>query len=130
MINEKLRLLIDKLLEKTIANQVNWNQSSGYNGYQLILSNGSLSVDNFWDDDSNQSYISVTLYNDNGENIDSITAGSRKESDDYLYLENFYKIVKRKYLKADETIDSFFKEINKDGLIGIVKKKQNEDLPF
>ena len=130
MINEKIKQLIEKLLEKTLANEVNWSQGSGNYSFQLILNNGSVSLDTFFDDDSNQGVLSLTLYNDNGESIESIGFGEREDKEDYKFLENFYNTVKRKYLKVDKTIDSFFEEINKEGKIGKIVKSDPNDLPF
>ena len=129
MTTDKVKQLTDKLLEKTIANQVVWNRSSGFDGFQLILNSGSLSIDNYYNEDSRQHEISISLYNEDGVTIESITYGNKDDKEDFKYYENFYKTVKRKYLKVDETIDSFFKEINTDGKVGNVIK-DNDDLPF
>ncbi len=131
MINEKTKSLIEKLLEKTKANEVNWTQGSGNYSFQLILNSGSMSLDSFYDSDSDQQIISMGLYNDNGESIESIWFREKEDKDNFRFLESFYHEVKRKYLKVDETIDSFFEEINKEGKIGKkVKRNDIDDLPF
>lgn len=130
MITTKVQKIIELLKSKTVSNQAIWNKSSGYEGYQLITQNGSVSIDNFFDEQDNQETISFKIFNDNGEVIESFYVGSRTEKDEYDIMFDFYSTIRRKYLKVDETLDSFFNELSKDGVIGKEIQKSAEDLPF
>ncbi|OPX94713.1 MAG: hypothetical protein A4E53_00035 [Pelotomaculum sp. PtaB.Bin104] len=131
MITTKVLKIIELLRSKTESNQAIWNKSSGIAGFQLITQNGSISIDNFYDEHENEEFISFKIFNDNGEVIESFYVGSVTDKEEYNIMFDFYSTIRRKYLKVDETLDSFFNELSKDGVVGKeIKNSEIDDLTF
>ena len=118
-ISDKTRELISFLSQKTENNEIQWEKSSGTDSYQLILKKGSIAVDNYYNENYSQNFMDFTMFNDMGEPIEQTSAGYSDDNYSYNYLKEFHSIIKRKYLKVDETIESFFQELGK-----------KSDLPF
>lgn len=116
LIPDNIRKLMVRLLEKTINNQANWYRTSRDSEYCLDFSAGKVTIDR-WTDSDNDTHIEFAIYNKNGEQVDRIITvdvdlEDYEEMNNFRFLAEFYLNVQRKYLKADETIDALFSELD------------------
>ncbi len=123
MIPNNYQKLIDKLIDKTQRNQAIWDKTSRENEYKLELGKGSITVDN-WEHEF-EMHVDINLRNDRGDIVDSISR--TKGTVDYDSIMQLHTVAKKSFYKVDETIDSIFKELDSDKIIG---KRGSDDLPF
>jgi len=117
------KTFVSKLLEKTINKMAIWNKTSRENEFILKLADGSVSVDSWLDDDNEDLFVDLRIWNNKGEVIDILTHGLK--SPDYPELKNLHDVVKRSYLKIDDTLKSFIKELDSNKVAG-----EEDELPF
>lgn len=133
MIPNNIRNIIDRLSERTLSGQTNWNQSSGSNGFRLSMQTGTINIDKWYDDRENAWVIQLKIFNDRGDIIEDIETLQSSNKPDYEYMDSFYAIVRRKYLKVDETLKGFLDELDGNKPIGKNDDPNLEpidDLPF
>ncbi len=128
MISENIISIIEKLSEKTHSNLVEWNKSSGVDGFKLVLKVGSISIDKFFTSDENCWIMDLTILNERGETIERYLKSQVEEVEGYNYLETFYSLVRRKYLKADETIKNLLDELDNKDLSQPLENNPEENL--
>jgi hypothetical protein len=131
MIPGNIKDIIDKLKVRTENNQAIWNKSSGENGFKLSLQTGLITIDKWLDNQEQTWYIDFAISNDKGDIIEQIQASKAGEKNDFDYLDAFYTIIRRKYLKVDETLKSLLDELNSTKSLGTNDKNEPiDDLPF
>lgn len=130
MTQNKIIILIERLLERTLDKQVVWQKWSGTDEYKLDLKSGAITVDK-WNHDY-QLYAEVVLYNNNGDKIDVLSANDSDNQENFELISNFHSEIRRSHYKVDETIDGLLDEIGLPGIIGKEqeKKQEEDDLPF
>lgn len=114
MIPENIRSIIEKLSEKTLSKSVEWNKSTGVDGFKLMLKIGIVSIDKFYSSNENYWLMEFMILNDRGETIERLLRSDAEEKEDYIYLNDFYNLVRRKYLKADETLIDLLDELKEN----------------
>ncbi len=119
MIPENLKILVDKLIGKTIAKKAIWSQTSGSNEYKLDLGKGAITV-NLWSEDN----VGLNIFNEQGEIIESLDVFAREE--DFKKIYDLYSEARRSYYKVDETINAINIALDDDKVIGISKPKQDD----
>lgn len=135
MIPDNVKNVITKLINKTKSNDTIWNKSSASNGYKIDLNSAVISV-SAWEDYNQNKSFSLSILNDRGQAIESITCEERDS--DFELLENLYNTVNRSYLKVDETLKNLIDEIDSKPTIGVEEKPKSnnsiqnaiDDLPF
>ena len=132
MIANNIRSIIEKLAEKTKNNQATWNASSGSNGFRLHLKTGVINIDKWNEAQNDNWYIDFKIFNDRGDIIESILVSLYDDKPDFDYLDLFYSIIRRKYLKVDETLKGLLDELNENNPIGKSESQGEiiDDLPF
>jgi len=105
--NPKHEKLIDDLLRKTAAGEVDWEETDAANQYALKLKRGTIllepaselfSIGNFW----------ITLLNNEGKQIDKFgTAGEQYR----VVVQELYEIIDRRVSRVDEQIDEIIGEL-------------------
>lgn len=113
MIQEKFDELVGILTSSTESGKVDWEQSSSKDEYQTKIGDNAISVGLFdpnslasmifSSDRSNKLYYYINVYNSKGLQVDSEERAVNEIG--FAKLKNLYQIAKRKYFKADETLD-------------------------
>jgi len=126
MMNDKVRTLIEKLLEKTLQKSVKWDQTSRTSEFFLALPSGQVTTDK-WEADDNEEYIDLAIYNNAAIKIEYIRAS--RGNLDYAILEPFYSAVYSAFYMVDETLDEMLQTLESDKVAGEQKKGPHEQ-PF
>lgn len=129
MIPDIHRKLIVMLKQKTTDKKAIWNKTSGKNEFKIEFDDGSITIDSWQHEVSGKWWVDLIIRNDKGDIIDKI-AYNQDHHDDYNILFDLHTIVKRNYLKIDETINNIFKQIEGDKTIGKKGLGEGDDLPF
>lgn len=109
--------IIDGLQTKSQNGEANWRTTGRDNEYIIYFQKFSLSILYGYDENDESYYISISIYNENGESIDSFWVGNNLK-EEYEFLQQLYQSAKRKALRIDEAITEIFSEVNKKGIIG------------
>jgi len=108
--------LIDRLIEKTEKGQAVWNKTYRDTEYALRFKRGKITIDRWTGED--YELVDLILCNERGEKINSLNFCTISGNMEYSKLIELYELVQRGYLMTDETVNSFFKELDEDGVIG------------
>lgn len=139
MIPEKLKKLIVLLTAKTLDKKAIWNKGSYDNQFKLSLPNGIAVAVHQWDDNYQNSFWEVIVFNDQGNPIERYETSSDSETsrDDFALLKSFHKAANDQYYKVEETMDTLLNSIEtqdiigtKDELINFAPPPDDDDLPF
>ena len=135
MIPEKLKTLIQLLIDKTLAKKAIWEKGSGSsNQFKLSISKKIAITISEWENSySNDIYYGVFIYNENGDSIERFDTETYSSTDeDEKLLQSFYKAASDQYYKVEETLDEILKSINSEDVIGKREESETEedDLPF
>lgn len=110
MIPDKMKVLINKLIEQTSAGNLSWNKSSRETEYVTTFKAGRITSDLWMDEETGQDLIDLSIYNNNGDRIEYLCF-PKEATLLYNEIYNLYNVIQRDYLKADETIDGIFSEL-------------------
>lgn len=127
MIPENNRILIDKLIIKTINKEALWSKTSANNEFKLDLDKGAIIVDSYGED-RNQA-VDMVIINGNGEVIDKIYFTSRDE-EEFKLLTELHTLARRAYYKVDETFKDILKELDDNKTVGNMSSPPDDGLPF
>ncbi|MDI9312959.1 MAG: hypothetical protein QM535_22300 [Limnohabitans sp.] len=126
MIPSNIKDLINALIEKTIQKKAIWDKTSRPNEFKLNFEKGAVTTD-FWGDEDGDS-VDFAIYNSFGDRIDRSVAN--RGEPDFQLMANLHNTAMREFYKVDETISSFFVEVNEDKSIGKREIEESPDLPF
>ena len=110
--DEKIIQLIKSLTLKTIMNKAKWNKTSRDTEFKLILSDGSITVDAWFDEERGEACNDFRLYNKNGDGVYSMLNSYGEHSEKFDLVNDLHSAAKGKFYKIDETIDSILKEVD------------------
>lgn len=127
MIEQELKYLIQKLIEKTASKNAIWTRTSRDNEFKLELQNGAVTVDSWF---NNISSADFAIINQNGDIIQRVVLND--DDADYQLLIELHELAKRAYFKVDDTIRSIFIELEQKKIVGKEDKtpRKSDDLPF
>src|SRR4051812_37307669 len=98
--NDNLIELAKKLLNKTKKRQINWSKASGEEQFSLILQDGSLTIENFEDQDGLN--FRLVIYNDRGEEIErELVYLKKSKKEEFDLFNELSNEIKRSYYRAD-----------------------------
>lgn len=139
MISEKLKKLIELLIERTSARTAIWSKGSADNQFKLSVSEGTAITINYWVHDYNEPemYI-IAIFNQNGDQIESFNTHLDGNSDvlSFNLLKELHKVVSNQYYKVEETMDILLASLQTDKIIGndgsfnTKESIEEDDLPF
>jgi len=121
------KTFITKLKDKTKSKMAIWNKTSREDEFILKMAEGSVTVDNWENDNDGANCTDLRIWNNKGEVIDNLTYVSG--SPDYRELKDLHEIVKRSYFKIEDTLESFIKELDSKRVTG-KEEPEEDDLPF
>ena len=105
MENQKIDLIIEKLIEQTKSGKLQWKKTSNTYTYLLALKDSSISLTN---NPFGYGFI-CDFRNSNGEVVESISVIPTEPS--YGKIKELFDNINRKHLKTDETIDSILEQL-------------------
>jgi hypothetical protein len=114
--------VIQGLLDKSVAQKVVWDTTTGPNTFIVYFDKSSLSIrqDHGFNDET---WIVVDLINDYGIRLDEFSV---KEGDtDWRKINELYTLARRSALSIDNAIAEMLTELNKTDTIGQKKKNTN-----
>jgi len=117
MINEKYRVLIDKLISSTKKKLVNWEQTSSESMFKTNIGLGTITIEKIVNCDINgnitDEFHKLSIINDEGIEADCIYLSHDSTNQDYNLLEELYTIASDSSLKITDTVQSMIDELNK-----------------
>ena len=104
------------LSRRSQKGKISWEKTSGQNEYQAVIGKNSVSVKYHPATDfpimseDGKDYVSLLIWNSEGENIDELKADS--SSFDYSTLYNLYENARRACMKVEETLDEMMADLD------------------
>ncbi len=111
MISTKFKALLQKLDEKSKANEVNWRAEAGQAHVTVSFSDYAIIIMR------DKDYIGIRLLNSEGDVIDDFNI-TQDEKEDYQFLESLYSEARRNALKVDDALDTLDHIISQPGSTG------------
>lgn len=140
MIPERLKKIVSLLKDKTTEKKAIWNKTSGQDEYKLQIGEGSSIVVSFDYGNYDTEYITIRIFNNNGEMVESYDTDNEEDAPSNQLAWAFHKAARDSYYKVDETMENLLNEISKQDIVGIkddstytpppVLPADEEDLPF
>jgi hypothetical protein len=124
--DEKLKIILKKLIEKTKNKKAIWKKTSG-EGFKIRFPDGIIDISCIYGNfDIVSGCYSISVFNNRGDRIDNY-ATDNTHSEDFILLEELYNQVSKVYYKVGETYESFMKSVDSEMIIGEdPKDKDNE----
>ncbi|WP_431294603.1 hypothetical protein [Pedobacter sp. P26] len=139
MIPERLKKIVTLLRDKTSEKKAIWNKTSGQDEYKLQIGEGSSIVVSFDYGNYNSEYITISIFNKNGDMVERYDNENEQDEDSSKLLWSFHKAARDSYYKVEETMEHLLNEISKQDVVGIKEEKKiippamlgdDDDLPF
>ena len=139
MIPERLKKIVTLLRDKTSEKKAIWNKTSGQDEYKLQIGEGSSIVVSFDYGNYNSEYITISIFNKNGDMVERYDTENEQDEDSSKLLWSFHKAARDSYYKVEETMEHLLNEISKQDVVGIKEEKkiippavlgEDDDLPF
>lgn len=139
MIPERLKKIVTLLRDKTLEKKAIWNKTSGQDEYKLQIGEGSSIVVSFDYGNYDSEYITISIFNKNGDMVERYDTENEKDEDSSILLWSFHKAARDSYYKVEETMEHLLNEISKQDVVGIKEEKkiippamlgEDDDLPF
>jgi len=127
------------LRDKTSEKKAIWNKTSGQDEYKLQIGEGSSIVVSFDYGNYNSEYITISIFNKNGDMVERYDNENEQDEDSSKLLWSFHKAARDSYYKVEETMEHLLNEISKQDVVGIKEEKKiippamlgdDDDLPF
>jgi hypothetical protein len=104
MAEPKLRILIDRLLEKSKSGILDWDVGPHSNEYIIVIGTNSIGIREYGGE------CTLYIYNESGEMVESISDMSPEGS--FGKLTELHDLARRNALGADKIIDSLLDELD------------------
>ena len=102
-INKKYNELLQYLETATEEKEITWENVKDKEGYRVTIGNNAVVIKKRYGKDGVETGVSLLLYNDKGEKIDTIYTGSSYVG--FCSLYHLYECARRACLKVEETLD-------------------------
>ena len=124
MIPNNYQQLIQSLSTKTQKGEALWTRISDRK-FKLVLHKSTIIIDK-WETDYNNWFISIDIYNLDGDIIDRYISAKEPENQadvfDYYRLEEFHRIISNAIdKKTNDAIQVILNEIETEGSVGKIK---------
>lgn len=115
MINEKYKVLVDRLISSTKNKLVKWEQTSSESMFKTKVGLGTITIEKSIYRDINgyttTESCKLAIFNDEGVEADNIHL-LNDNSKDYNLLEDLYMVVNDSTLKISDTVQSMLDELD------------------
>ncbi|MGH7451480.1 MAG: hypothetical protein ACREAE_03170 [Nitrosopumilaceae archaeon] len=110
----KYKQIIALLIRKTEAGRAKWRETSVKQQFSTKLESGTILIEPALDKTGNVTVFILSILNDTGDRVFSLTVSPLKEKDDFSLVSRLYDTIQRKHYKVDETLDSILDELKSD----------------
>lgn len=113
---KKYEELVSKLKDSTAKRKLVWEKTSRENEYQTAIGGNAISVLYHEKDfismtlNNDETYMSLLIWNNKGENIDEVRIKEGKY--DFDVLKELYDSARRSYMKVEETLDDILSNLD------------------
>ncbi len=120
MIDKKFAMLVEKLYNKTIDGDIEWEKTDIEGVFQASFPNYSIRLStekiHYQEDDTITEYYYFNIYNSEGKLIESTDNYQLSDSleDSYDKMEKMYHIARRRSLGVEKAIDDLLSELDDD----------------
>jgi hypothetical protein len=121
--NEQIKAIAEKLIEKTDKGRVIWNKSSADCVY-VILPQGGIGVSILLEASRGEIY-GIDVYDNTGNHIYRKLVEKRENKESHKLLQELYLAARGAYHNASEVYESMLREMESSDIIG--KKQNNND---
>ena len=130
MISDDYIHLVEKLIKRTKAGEVNWKNTVKDGEYMIYFKGFSLSISTSFDDNEDKGYVLISLRNESGNEIDKFWIGEGDPH--YKMVSELYSGARRKALQIDEALSSIMSELESTETVGLPEKHDpfDDDIPF
>jgi hypothetical protein len=110
MDNQKLELILDRLIDLGEKGQLNWKKTAIQGVFLLALKDSSISVTKLVD-----GLVRLEFRDERGTIVEELDVYAT-EYEKYKKVNKLFDLARRKATNADETIDSILKQLNPDSI--------------
>ena len=131
--NQKVKELMLRLIEKTDEGNAFWSKTSGNNSFQIVFPNGAVTISQGFDGYNQEEWFNFSLFNNNGESIYNISSTDTDSTPGELdIVSQLFNSVLSSYYKVDITIDSILEIIDSNATVGNrdINTSNDDGLPF
>lgn len=119
MDNQKFNLILEKLLERTEEEKLEWKTTANRSTFLVILEDGSISIShNFSDTDEfldASEFYTFDFRNGNGDIVESVDIskfnGSDKTTEEFEKAEKIFNLARNQSLRVDQTVDRILEQL-------------------
>lgn len=110
MDNQKFEAILNRLLELSEEEKLNWKSTGNSYKYLLTLNDSSITISSLV-----ESIVAFEFKNEKGETVESMTI---TRIDEKLFNKSIelYDLVRRKALNSDKTIDRILEQLSPDSI--------------
>jgi hypothetical protein len=110
----KYKQIIALLIRKTENGRAIWRETSAKQQFSTKLESGTILIEPAFDKSENSKIFILSILNDTGDRVFSLTVSPLKEKGDFNLVARLYDTIQRKHFKVDETLDSILDELKSD----------------
>ncbi len=112
MDNQKFNLILDKLLERTEEEKLDWKTTSDRDTFLVALKDSSISINYSFSEDRGKGFYTFDFRNETGDIAESVSM--YEFSDNKTELEKakkLYNLVRQQSLRIDQTVDRILEQL-------------------
>jgi len=110
----KYKQIVALLIRKTADGRAKWRETSAKQQFSTKLESGTILIESTLNKTDNGPVFILSVLNDTGDRVFSLTVSPLKEKDDFNLVSRLYDTIQRKHYRVDETLDSILDELKSD----------------
>ncbi len=114
MDKDKFNLILNRLLELTEKNQLDWKTTGNPATFLLVLEASSISINAFFG--SEDSLINFEFRNERGETVERFPVQLRDDKVFFEKASKIYQLANNKALNSDEILNHILKQLSSDSI--------------
>jgi len=119
MDNQKFNLILDRLLEKTEGDKLEWEKTANRYTFLVVLEDSSISISLNFDDAieflNPTKFYTFDFRNGNGDIVESVDiskfSGTDKTTKEFEKAEKIFNLARSKSLRVDQTVDRILEQL-------------------
>ncbi len=109
MDNQKFKLILDKLLERTEEEKLEWKATANDNTFLVVLQDSSISVSYEFAELYNLEYYTFNFRNENGETVASVSL--KKDEKEFEKAQKIFNLARQHSFMNNKTVDSILEQL-------------------
>lgn len=112
MDNQKFNLILDKLLERTEEEKLEWKATANDNTFLVVLKDSSISVSYDFDEFGNFEYYTFNFRNENGETIASVSLKNDEDDEkEFEKAQKIFNLARQHSFMNNKTVDRILEQL-------------------